>query len=259
MFDKFNYKKSLAFKLSYKFAFTLAEVLITVGIIGIIATIVIPVLISEYQKYTYVESLKKAYNEFDHALQQVAIDYGCPNNLICTGLFATGSDALSVGSVLVKYFKVAKDCGIEQDQGCWPSSTNANYDGSSGTNYDFDNYSTGYKFITADGMSFMIENPYNGNCGMNLSSGKYGYLTKYCGRFYVDVNGLKGPNYYGRDTFQFRISNGKGIMLYPCGGADDQSYQWWDSHNTCKPEYPANKQGIYCAGRVMEEGWQMNY
>ena len=46
-----------------KLGFTLAEVLITLGIIGIVAAMTIPVLITNYQKKTTATRVKKAYSE----------------------------------------------------------------------------------------------------------------------------------------------------------------------------------------------------
>ena len=51
-------------------AFTLAEVLITLGIIGFVAAI--PMMITNYQKHVTVTQLKKAYTEFAQALQKAA-------------------------------------------------------------------------------------------------------------------------------------------------------------------------------------------
>ena len=41
-------------------AFTLAEVLITLGIIGVVAAMTLPSLIANHQKQVYVTGLKKA-------------------------------------------------------------------------------------------------------------------------------------------------------------------------------------------------------
>lgn len=247
--------------------FTLAEVLITLGIVGIVAAYTIPILISNSQKTAYVENLKKAYNGFNQALQQLSNDYGCVNDLVCTGLFASGTTSLSLGTVLVKYFKVANDCGVTENKGCFPSATNLYYDGTSTTidNYDHNLYDTfpTYRFITTDGMSFLIFNMGN-NCGYNNSSGSLWYLKQICGEFYVDVNGLKGPNNLGRDTFKFWISNGKGAQLYPQGGIDDglspfPRANWWNYLNTNFCFTTTNKNGNYCTGRVIEKGWVMDY
>lgn len=50
--NKQNHKK-------FKNAFTLAEVLITLGIIGVVAAMTLPTLIANYQKQVYANGLKK--------------------------------------------------------------------------------------------------------------------------------------------------------------------------------------------------------
>ena len=52
-------------------AFTLAEVLITLGIIGVVATLTIPTLVRDYQKKIYVASFKKAHAELTEALKRM--------------------------------------------------------------------------------------------------------------------------------------------------------------------------------------------
>jgi prepilin-type N-terminal cleavage/methylation domain-containing protein len=60
--------------------FTLAEVLITLGIIGVIAAITIPNLISQYKKEAQVTALKKFYSEFSQVLQRTKTDTGCSDS-----------------------------------------------------------------------------------------------------------------------------------------------------------------------------------
>lgn len=56
--------------------FTLAEVLITIGIIGIVAAMTLPSLITNYQKKQTVTQLKKVYSIMSQALQRAELDYG---------------------------------------------------------------------------------------------------------------------------------------------------------------------------------------
>lgn len=51
------------------FGFTLAEVLITLGIIGVVAALTLPPVIKNYQKKVTVERLKKAYSTLAQAVQ----------------------------------------------------------------------------------------------------------------------------------------------------------------------------------------------
>lgn len=57
-------------------AFSLAEVLITLGIIGIVASMTMPVLIERHQKKVIATSLKKFYTLINQAVQQSIIDNG---------------------------------------------------------------------------------------------------------------------------------------------------------------------------------------
>lgn len=249
---------------NHKVAFTIAEILITLGIIGVVAALTIPTLINASQKIQYVVGLKKAYSEANQALKQMATDNGCTNDLKCTGLFAAGKTNQTFGDEFIKYFKVNKNCGVASGQGCWNSSTNDNYDGSSADNYSIDTWGH-YKFTTADGMSFAVLNFAN-NCGYSSWSAPLpqglGYLSQTCGFLYVDVNGLKGPNDFGRDIFSFYITNGRGALLYPQGGKDDNggdSNGWWNYSNRNACSITASKSGTFCAGRIMEKGWEMDY
>ena len=232
-------------------AFTLAEVLITLAIIGVVAALTIPTLVSNYQKTQYVTQLKKAYSQFNQALVQMAADRGCVGDLKCTGLFVP--DANVFGSEFVEYFKVVKNCDTT-GSGCMSTSVDTNYDGSS----SYGRFSTDtighYRFISADGVAFSITtNLGTANCNAKpLSSA---YMMQYCGDLEIDVNGpTKGPNYRGRDIFMFSITNGKGPLLYPEG--DDDQPPWQRLGSSCSP---GDKFGNFCAARIMQEGWQMNY
>lgn len=245
-------------------AFTLAEVLIVLGIIGIIAELTIPSLIANYQKTLYVTGLKKAYTTFNQALIQMAADNGCIGDLKCTGVFASGTTQESAGDELVKYFKVTKNCKTGDGQGCFSNNVSDNYNGS-GTRGDwYDSSGYGYGFITADGMAFKIGN-WENNCGSDAdgySNHVTNNMTQMCAEVKIDVNGpIKGPNNVGRDIFFFWITNGKGPVLYPLGGADCaiNALPWQKSSGKIQACYPGLPNGASCAGRVMEESWQMNY
>ena len=54
--------------------FTLAEILITLGIIGVVAAITIPGLITNYQKRSTATQLKKAYSLLVNASRQAIAD-----------------------------------------------------------------------------------------------------------------------------------------------------------------------------------------
>ncbi|MCK7470054.1 MAG: hypothetical protein MZU95_04045 [Desulfomicrobium escambiense] len=53
----------------------------------------------------------------------------------------------------------------------------------------------------------------------------------------------------------FSYQTEKAAQLYPAGGQDD-SAGVWNEDNTCSS---IDKNGDYCAARIMEEGWQVKY
>ena len=58
------------------YAFTLAEVLITIGIVGVIAAITIPSLITKYEKQKVATKLKLSYAELGNVIKMAEADYG---------------------------------------------------------------------------------------------------------------------------------------------------------------------------------------
>ena len=59
--------------------FTLAEVLVTLGIIGVVSAMTVPTLMQNYQKKSYVVQLHKVYNELSQALLQYQTDRNALN------------------------------------------------------------------------------------------------------------------------------------------------------------------------------------
>ena len=60
-------------------AFTLAEVLVTLGIIGVVSAMTVPTLMQNYQKKSYVTQLHKVYNELQQSIVQLMTDKNAVN------------------------------------------------------------------------------------------------------------------------------------------------------------------------------------
>lgn len=80
------------------FAFTLAEVLITLGVIGVVAAITMPTLIQNYQKSKTANQLKTVYSIMNQAVKMSEID----NGLITEWTFPE-NNAESIKAFLNKY------------------------------------------------------------------------------------------------------------------------------------------------------------
>lgn len=68
-----------------KSAFTLAEVLITLGIIGVVAAMTIPTLLAKYQEKQTVTKLKQTYSILSQAIRSVQEDVGTPDDWELSG------------------------------------------------------------------------------------------------------------------------------------------------------------------------------
>ena len=174
----FSYKQYLR-------AFTLAEVLVTLGIIGVVSAMTVPTLMQNYQRKSYVTQLHKVYNELQQAAQQYMTDRNAVN-LREAGL--TSTDALS--NFVKTYFKVVNDCGSDK-QPC---------------------FAPNYKKISGTDMGQGTGQPLN----MTIASGaSFGFGVSSTGSadnsrvaiFDVDINGPQGPNIAGRDVFILGLFN----------------------------------------------------
>lgn len=199
-----------------KNAFTLAEVLITLGIIGVVAAMTMPMLMQDTRDKQLVAQLKKAYSTMSQALALAIVENGTPNYWLVDN---EASSALELQKKMSSYYKVNKDCQLEG--GCWPDNNIPKLDGTaSGINLGTDtSYAT---FSVADGALFafkILDNECNLNAG-NISS-----LKNVCAEIYVDVNGEKHPNIFGYDIFKFYVVK---KSIYPAG-LDGDTYNSFEN------------------------------
>lgn len=233
--------------------FSLAELIIAIGIVGIVANMTLPRLMTSVQNHQFIAALKNDYTTINQALRKMSDDYGCPGDLKCTPLGS--GNTTTAGDGIVQYLKVIKNCGnmsSTSNKTCFADYVSDHYTGSS----RYNGWSSGYNFITADGSSYELW-ALGANCVNSGSALATSPLTKICGIMYIDVNGLKGPNNVGRDIFEYMITTAKGPLLYPWGARDGgDAYITGTTFNSC---YTTNPDGFSCSGRIMDEGWAMNY
>jgi len=191
--------------------FTLAEILITLTVIGVVAALTIPTLLQNTQDAELKIALKKSYGD----LQQAYIALSAENSGIETIFSGDGSasaDANAMNAFLTK-FNYIKNCGT--GMGCWYT-TFKFLDGSIITlNIDallHDNYG---KAILSNG-STVLMNDLSGTCSSTKGEGPLN--GQVCAEFYIDVNGFKPPNARGKDYFGFYITK---TGIYPVGSFND--------------------------------------
>lgn len=179
--------------------FTLSEVLITLGIIGIVAAVTMPVLTGKYQERTTVTRVKKFYSMMSQALNFAIAEHGT----VDTWEYYDSGDAFSKQSSIEfaeyfkKYLKITKDCG--PNPGCLASKEIRYLNGGKWSNYNNSNH---YKMILADGTYLWLRNHYI-HC--TESDGIIPGKENTCGLLWIDVNGKNQPNTFGKDVFAFYI------------------------------------------------------
>ena len=84
-------------------AFTLAEVLIALGVIGVVSALTLPSLVVNHQKDVYVTSLKKISNELSQAAQRKMTDMNV-DTFKDTGVPASIDAAKSISGLILEHF-----------------------------------------------------------------------------------------------------------------------------------------------------------
>ena len=223
-------------KRNMKNGFTLAEVLITLVIIGVIAAMTIPTLMNNTNNQELVSKLKKTYSTMAQATNRIIAEEGNPRGDI--GGWATSPEA--VYNMYKKHLSLSKDCGQGSD--CFEKMTSGSnfYKKLNGNSYysaSFTSNNNFYKVITSDGAQILFA--YNYPACANTSFNSYNV----CSEIWLDINGEKNPNQWGKDLFIFVL---KEDGLHPAGCDGNSS------------DCNKNGSGYSCACKVIREG-AINY
>ena len=192
--------------------FTLAEVLITLGIIGVVAAVTMPTVIANINERANSERQANIAQKITQAMDQMRAHGLLNQSYASTDAFV---------DELQKYLKVAKRCSASNIADCWPTTKvtgndNETYTVSETTTRDKlhmgeNNGNNNVGLVLADGASLILT--YNTDAGaldvgdsvtaskidLPVGGGKtkeFPYTTSVTGAidFVMDVNGAKGPN-----------------------------------------------------------------
>ena len=220
-------------------AFTLAEVLITLGVIGVVAAMTLPSVIKHYQKQRTVSQLKKAYTVLSQAIKMSNLDngdfkYWDVNN------YPNSKDY--VEKFFKPYLKTIKTCNTRNECG-----------------YKiFEGYYAVWGCYNSTGTVTCENNWYpNGKTALVLPDGIYiifetinsygNAVTTPSRTICIDINGSKGPNAYGKDFFALEI-NEKGLFAKGYDLSENEL-----KSNCSKDEFKSR-----CAAKIIRDGWKIS-
>ena len=193
-----------------KKAFTLAEVLIVIGIVGIIAAMTLPSLLLHIRNYRLKAQFMKTYSDLNQIAQRFYSDYGTSVSIYTQRTRGKDEDLSAnwqtfVHKIFPAYFNsLTKDGGISTSQS-YLEQVHTVHDmlGRKTTNV-CDN--SGFKVDLSGRYYIFNDSPYPGDNGPIVC---------------VDINGKQGPNRYGYDYFIF-IFTTKGTVI-PMGYPDEDN------------------------------------
>ena len=239
-------------------AFTLAEILVTLGILGIVMAMTMPSVIAEYQKKSTVTALKRNYSAISQAINLAMAEIGMnPEEFTRYASWKNKDDPASI-RILEKYLHVVSTCS-NPIVNCW---------GGGGGNPP--RFLNGQELFDKDIQETLFY-------GMRLSSGAIVILRYAVGEssvIYVDVDGSKGYNRVGRDIFMFYLFNRSIALgeatchassapasgLYPGGVGSNclpWSYVWPLKEDLLRQSCNKEKDGSACAAVIVMDGWEI--
>ena len=216
-----------------KAAFTLAEVLVTLGIIGLVSAMTVPTLMQNHQRKTYVTQLHKVYNELSQGLIRYQTDRNALN------LTEAGLSVDTFSEFLKNYFKVVQDCENEQTP-CFADS----YKKIAGVDTLF----------RCDGACMVLAN----GAAIGVYKASAGY-TNMIAEIVVDINGQQGPNIFGRDAFSLFLYKDGTIDDYSTSGVVPMTEELREQRYQTACIDSADSKWDGCFGKILNDNWEMTY
>lgn len=271
-----------------KYGFTLAEILIVLGLIGIVAALTTPTLIANIRNNANATRLSATVSTLENAFTTMLAkeDVDSENLLFDTDAWREfGGDKAGFAGAIGNYmqlegfreFSSSNDIKNYYGEGKGPFILNQNGSKNPAVNDRLARYfietnnnlaNANHSLILKNGaIVFLIINNQDGQKTDEeeeaiLAAG--GGITSIAADIWIDVNGAAAPNTMGKDIFGFYL--GKNGKLYPLGGRSVAVYEsippqlLWNSAGSWNCQNGNISGGGYgCTARVVEEGYKINY
>ena len=218
-----------------KAAFTLAEVLITLGIIGVVAAMTLPTLVGNYKKAQTVSQLKKVYSVLSQSMLSSVNANGDSNGWVDTSLEVSADNSrIYFDKYWKPYLKIIKVCDTAQS--CGYSSSKVKY---------LSGKETIFLISSSRTAGFLPDGTFLSFVTISWDDeGAPHYSQTQMVR--VDLNGSKPPNMFGRDTFTFVINLNNNSVKPACYNKDEDYV-----NNDCK----RGGAGECCLQKIINDNW----
>lgn len=232
-------------------AFTLAEILVVIGLIGVVSVLTVPALSRNTNKTENITKLQKTYQTLQEAYSRASAKYG-PITTWFSEDITKEAQAEKMATRFGEFLRIERNCGF--DKGCFPTTKVKDFRGNT-LNYSLDDVQK-QKILLFDNVALVFETPFN-TSGVSYSNEKfYGYI-------YADINGTKGDAIVAENTFMFVVTE-KGVR--PNGMYDPEDcfstpllctawvirygnmdYQQADTSGVCKNGTQLSKTNVSCS------------
>ncbi len=211
-------------------AFTLAEALITLGIIGIVAALTIPNLITNHKSQVLQSQFKKTYNELSQINQKFIYDYGMN---MCEYDWMLVESGMTVTNASKEFAKKFGEYFVTKNK-----------------NIGWEKIIANVKTLTGSSVNLvMFDDGYNYDFMKRTYFFEYGSPTGKCPVISVDINGIsKKPNQLGIDIFSFRPTlDGRIIPVGNPNNVSDNKNGNQSNLIICSQTDNSNMNGFGCA------------
>lgn len=231
-----------------KKGFTLAEVLITLGVIGLVAALTLPSMYNNYQKALIGKTLARSVELVEQGMLNIRQE---------AQLNSETGDTFETLSSIKKSDLGLSGSSYITDSNAFYNSTKS-FLGIENSDYDVTNISAFAGNLDTNLKSLYTAYKFNKLNAIVAFQNKTGTTTSndsIISRVIIDANGAAKPNTFGKDVFIFGLTNSG--TLIPAG---TQKYADFDSKiptDGCSGSSVGN--GTACAARVMADKWEIKY
>lgn len=215
-------------------AFTLSEVLITLGIIGVVASLTIPGLVAKHQKSVHVNRMKQTYTILSNAFLMAQQEYGEPKGWEWDNQNVTAENLTRfVEKYVIPYLSVSSKEGYHE---AWEGSYVCRLKNGTTLLFQFDGYNKDQ----------IPNGPITDITTLRILVSHKNKTSSFSEK-YRD---------YSRSDYYINYNNTNGLQFSGYDAGKPRDYYLKDGKYACNKNIEKNKR-IHCAALIYYDGWQI--